>query len=85
MVKFSKDVSNLNYKIVGRKNSVKREVKLLLGEWDEEKTHIKKKMWNIKNRNPFFFVFHVLFNSLKVNFSKNVQIYIIKFAKIYPI
>jgi len=50
MVKFSKDVSNLNHKIVGRKDSVKREVKLLLGEWGTEKTHIKKSMWNIKSR-----------------------------------
>jgi len=35
---------------VGRKDSVKREVSLLLREYDGEKTIIKKKMWTLKDR-----------------------------------
>jgi GNAT superfamily N-acetyltransferase len=48
MVKFCENVSPLNSKEVGRKDSVKREVSLLLREYDGEKTIIKKKMWTLK-------------------------------------
>jgi len=50
MVKFCENASLLNAKEVGRKHSVKREVGLLLREYDGEKTNIKKKMWTLKDR-----------------------------------
>jgi GNAT superfamily N-acetyltransferase len=50
MVKFCENASLLNAKEVGRKHSVKREVSLLLREYDGEKTNIKKKMWTLKDR-----------------------------------
>jgi len=50
MVKFCDNASRLNPKEVGRKDSVKREVSLLLREYDGEKTTIKKKMWTLKDR-----------------------------------
>lgn len=50
MVKFSDSVDKLNYKVVGRKKSVSREVSLLTHEWWFEKSYIRKKMWTIKDR-----------------------------------
>lgn len=50
MVKFCPNVSPLDPKEVGRISSVKREVNLLLKEYDGEKTIIKKKMWTLKRR-----------------------------------
>lgn len=50
MVKFCENAAPLNAKKVGRVDSVKREVSLLLREYDGEKTTIKKKMWTLKDR-----------------------------------
>jgi GNAT superfamily N-acetyltransferase len=50
MVKFCEEASMLDPKIVGREESVKREVNLLIKEYDGEKTYIKKNMWKLGSR-----------------------------------
>lgn len=50
MVKFCDDASALNAKVVGREDSVKREVNLLTREYTGEVTYIKKSMWKLKSR-----------------------------------
>jgi GNAT superfamily N-acetyltransferase len=50
MVKFCDKLNLLDPTEVGRKDSVRREVKLLCKEFDGELSYVKKTMWSLKSR-----------------------------------